>query len=196
MPNVGPTANNVGGVSVIDPKTNTVTGTFLVQDCLPNGLALGPHHEALLGCGTTINGKTESVIIDITSTDFTVDGAVVARVDIGGSDEVWYDKGTNHYFLGADNNVDAKGNPAPILGSIDASTHKLDPSPVSSRTAHSVAADKNSHFVFLPIATPSATTPDLTNPCAATGCIQVYRAQSEHEQEDARRESDHSTEHD
>jgi DNA-binding beta-propeller fold protein YncE len=181
VPNVGPTANNVGGVSVIDPKTNTVTGTFLVQDCLPNGLALGPHHEALLGCGTTINGKTESVIIDIT------DGTVVARVGIGGSDEVWYDKGTNHYFLGADNNLTA-GKNVPRLGSIDATTHKLDPSPVSSRTSHSVAADKNSHLVFLPVATPAAATPDPTNPCPDTGCIQVYRAHSEHADVEASRD--------
>ena len=44
--------------------------------------------------------RHQSVIIDITSTDFTLDGAVVATVPIGGSDEVWYDPGTRHYFLG------------------------------------------------------------------------------------------------
>ena len=177
VPQVG-SDPSVGGVSVIDPKTNKVTGTFLVKNCNPNGLALGPRHEALLGCGTTIDGKTQSVIIDIASTDFTLDGALVATVPIGGSDEVWYDPGTRHYFLGADNNL-TKGKNVPLLGSIDALTHQLDPSPVSSRTAHSVAADKNSHLVFLPIATPAATTPDPTNPCPTTGCIQVYRAQPE-----------------
>jgi hypothetical protein len=189
VPQVG-SDPSVGGVAVIDPKTNKVTGTFLVKNCGPNGLALGPRHEALLGCGAafppqttppnpTLVQTTKSLIIDITSPDFTLDGAVVAVVPIGGSDEVWYDPGTRHYFLGADNNL-AKNKPAPILGSIDAVTHQLDPSPVSSRTAHSVAADKNSRYVFLPIATPSATTPDPTNPCPTTGCIQVYRAQPEH----------------
>jgi hypothetical protein len=189
VPQVG-SDPTVGGVSVIDPKTNKVTGTFLVKNCGPNGLALGPRHEALLGCGAAfppqttppdpnLKQTTKSLIIDFTSPDFTLDGAVVAVVPIGGSDEVWYDPGTRHYFLGADNNL-AKNKNAPILGSIDAVTHQLDPSPVSSRTAHSVAADKNSNFVFLPIATPAATTPDPTNPCPTTGCIQVYRAHSEH----------------
>jgi hypothetical protein len=196
VPQVG-SDKTIGGVSVIDPTTNSVTGTFLVTNCGPNGLALGPRHQALLGCGAafppqptppdpTLVQTTQSVIIDITSTDFSVDGAVVATVPIGGSDEVWFDKGTRHYFLGADNNL-ANNKFAPILGSIDAKTNKLDPSPVSSRTAHSVAADQNSHFVFLPIAIPAATTPDPTNPCPTTGCIQVYRAHSEHEEEDAQR---------
>ena len=196
VPQVG-SDPTVGGVSVIDPMTNMVTGTFLVKNCGPNGLALGPRHQALLGCGAAFPPQTippdpklvqttQSVIIDITSTDFTLDGAVVASIGIGGSDEVWFDKGTRHYFLGADNNL-ANNKFAPILGSIDAKTNKLDPSPVSSRTAHSVAADQNSHFVFLPIAIPAATTPDPTNPCPTTGCIQVYRAQSEHEEEDAQR---------
>ena len=189
VPQVG-SDPTVGGVSVIDPTTNMVTGTFLVKNCGPNGLALGPRHQALLGCGAafppqttppdpTLVQTTQSVIIDITSTDFTLDGAVVATVPIGGNDEVWFDKGTRHYFLGADNNL-ANNKFAPILGSIDGKTNKLDPSPVSSRTAHSVAADQNSHFVFLPIAIPAATTPDPTNPCPTTGCIQVYRAHSEH----------------
>jgi hypothetical protein len=59
---------------------------------------------------------TQSVIIDITSTDFTLDGAVVATVPIGGSDEVWYDPGTKHYFLGARANLVAgKVTPGPSM---------------------------------------------------------------------------------
>jgi hypothetical protein len=172
----------VGGVSVIDPSTNTVVGTFLVKNCNPAGLAVGPHNEALIGCSGNFGSpkKTQSLIIDITSTDFTnVDGAVVATVRIGGSDEVWYDPGTQHYFLAARNNLTG-GNPDPILGSIDAKTHQLDPSVSSSLTAHSVAADKNSHLVFLPIGIPTAGTSDPTNICPTTGCIAVYNARGEH----------------
>ena len=160
-----------------------------MANCSPAGLALGPRNEALLGCNTAfplpttppdpnLKQTTRSLIIDLTSNNFSVDGAVVGVVPIGGSDEVWYDPGTRHYFLAADNNL-AKNKFAPILGSVDAVTHQLDPSRVSSRTSHSVAADKNSHYVFLPIATPSATTPDPTNPCRSTGCVQVYLAQPE-----------------
>jgi hypothetical protein len=184
VPQVGSDAS-VGGVSVIDPSTEKVVGTFLVKNCSPAGLALGPNHEALLGCNTAFGkpATTQSLIIDITSTDFTnVDGAVVARVPIGGSDEVWYDPGTNHYFLAADNNTDAQGNHRPILGSIDATTHQVDPSPASSTGSHSVAADRNSHLVFLPapLQPATATTPDLGNPCNSnSGCIAVYRARPE-----------------
>ena len=189
VPQVGKKDATVGGVAIIDPKTNQVTNTFLVANCSPAGLALGPRNEALLGCNTAfplpttppdpnLKQTTRSLIIDLTSNNFSVDGAVVGVVPIGGSDEVWYDPGTRHYFLAADNNL-AKNKFAPILGSVDAVTHQLDPSRVSSRTSHSVAADKNSHYVFLPIATPSATTPDPTNPCRSTGCVQVYLAQPE-----------------
>jgi len=190
VPQVG-SDPTVGGVSIIDPKTNKVTNTFLVKNCSPAGLTLGPRNEALLGCNTAfpipptppdpnLKQTTKSLIIDLTSTDFSLDGAVVASVPIGGSDEVWYDPGTRHYFLAADNNL-AMNKFAPVLGSVDAVTHLPDPSPVSSRTSHSVAADKNSHYVFLPIATPSATgiPPDPTNPCPSTGCVQVYLAHPE-----------------
>ena len=44
---------------------------------------------------------TRSLIIDLTSNNFSLDGAVVGTVGIGGNDEVWYDAGTWHYFLGA-----------------------------------------------------------------------------------------------
>ena len=178
VPQVG-SDPSIGGVSVIDPSTMTVTGTFLVKDCSPAGLALGPNHEALLGCSAAFGTppKTKSLIIDITSTDFTnVNGAVVATVPIGGSDEVWYDPGTQHYFLAANNNLAGKGSPAPILGSIEAMDHQLDGSIPSSITSHSVAADQDSHLVFLPagLVPPASTTPDPHNPCPKTGCIAVY----------------------
>jgi hypothetical protein len=191
VPQVGGDAS-VGGASVIDPKTNEVTGTFLVKNCSPAGLALGPHHEALLGCaglGGTPPAPTISHIIDITSTDFThVNGAVVATVPIGGSDEVWYDPGTKHYFLAARANVVA-GQVTPKLGSIDALTHKLDPSAPSSTTSHSVAADRFSHFVFLPVGKASLTT-DPHNVCNTTGCIAVYKAHREHSGDDNQGDSD------
>ncbi len=182
VPQVG-TDPTIGGVSVIDPATNKVVRTLLVSNCSPAGLALGPHHEALLGCGSSIGTPptSQTVMIDITSTSTAVDGAVVATVPIGGSDEVWYDKGTNHYFLGARGNTVAGVN-SPILGSVDATSHKVDPSPATSTSAHSVAADAESHNVFVPIGLVASTSPpgtDPTNPCPKTGCIAVFKAKSE-----------------
>jgi len=190
VPQVG-TDPTIGGVSVIDPHTMKVLRTLLVKNCSPAGLALGPHHEALIGCSAAfpvepaapapkVPQTTISVMIDITSTSATVDGAVVATVPIGGNDEVWYDKGTNHYFLGARGNLVANV-VTPILGAIDASSHKLDPSASTSTTAHSVAADAESHYVFVPIGFVPATAPgtDTTNPCPKLGCIAAYRAHSD-----------------
>ena len=196
VPQVGGDATHttIGGVSVIDPATMAVTKTFLVQNCTPAGLTLGPRHQALLGCsasfGTSPNVLTQSLIIDITSTSSALDGAVVASVPIGGSDEVWFDKGTRHYFLAARNNEDNTGKIIPILGSIDAGTNTLDPSAPTSTTAHSVAADENAHNVFVPIGFVPPNSPagtDATNPCPTDGCIAVYRARSEHSDEEASR---------
>jgi hypothetical protein len=183
VPQVG-SDTSIGGVAVIDPSTLTVTGTFLVKNCSPAGMALGPNHEALLGCSAAFGSPmtTQSVIIDLTSSDFTdVDGAVVARLPIGGSDEVWYDPGTNHYFLAARSNLDSAGNAAPILGVVDATSHQLDQSVPSSTSSHSVAADRYSYLVFLPVGLvpPTSTTPDPNNLCPTTGCVAVYKAQPE-----------------
>jgi len=185
VPQVG-SDPSIGGVSIIDPHTSSVIGTFLVKNCSPAGLAVGPNNEALLGCSAAFGtpATTQTVIINLKSGDLDeVDGAVVARIPIGGSDEVWYDRGTQHYFLGARSNTDANGKPAPILGSIDAVTHQLDPSPPSSTSSHSVAADRRTHLVFLPVGLvpASSTTPDPHNPCPMTGCIAVYKATGEGE---------------
>jgi hypothetical protein len=184
------TGAGVGGVSVIDPGTMKVVRTLQVKNCNPAGLTLGPRHEALIGCagsfGTAPNLKTQSLIIDITSTGANVDDAVVATVPIGGNDEVWFDRGTRHYFLAGRNNLSG-GKPDPILGSIDAGTNKLDPSAPTSTTAHSVAADENAHNVFVPIGfvpPGSAAGTDPTNPCPKNGCIAVFRARSEHSDEE------------
>jgi hypothetical protein len=147
----------------------------------------------LIGCsgsfGTAPNLMTQSLIIDITSTGANVDDAVVASVPIGGNEEVWFDRGTRHYFLAARNNLSG-GQADPILGSIDAATHRLDPSAPTSTTAHSVAADENAHNVFVPIGfvpPGSPTGTDPTNPCPKNGCIAVFRARSEHSDEEASR---------
>jgi hypothetical protein len=173
-----------GGVSVIDPSTMKVVRTLLVSNCSPAGLALGPHHEALLGCSAAFGSPatTQSVMIDITSTSAAIDGAVVATVPIGGSDEVWYDPGTVHYFLAARGNLNSSGKVSPILGSIDAVSHQLDPSASTSTTSHSVAADRYAHNVFVPVGFVPSTSPpgtDPTNPCPTTGCVAVFRAHGE-----------------
>lgn len=172
VPQVG-TDPAQGGLSVIDPSSMSVVATYLVQQCGPAGLTLGPNNQALLGCaasfGTSPNVLTQSLIIDITT------GTVVAAIpQVGGSDQVWYDAGTRQYYLGARSNQNSSGVTTPVLGAIDAVGNVFDGNVATSTSAHSVAADKVSHHVFVPIGFAAAGASDPTSPCPTKGCIAVY----------------------
>jgi hypothetical protein len=152
----------------------TVIATYPISNCSPAGLALGPNHQALVGCSASFGTSpvlTQTVVIDIT------DGSIKASLPIGGNDQVWYDRGSNHYYLAARSNEDSTGKADPVLGTVDASTNMLDASVASSTTAHSVAADQNNLHVFLPIGfvpPGSKAGTDPTNICATNGCVAVY----------------------
>lgn len=115
---------------------------------------------------------TQSVVISLT------DGDIRANIpQIGGSDEVWFDRGSKHYYLAARNNADSTGKITPVLGVIDAKTHAFDGTTPTSTTAHSVTADPVSRHIFVPIGfvPPNAVAgTDPTNPCPTAGCIAVY----------------------
>jgi DNA-binding beta-propeller fold protein YncE len=175
VPQIKPDDPAAGGVSVIDPSTMKVTETFSVPDCSPAGLALGPNHQALIGCGgsfgTSPNVLTQSQIIDIKT------GRVIKSVTrVGGSDEVWFDPGSKHYYLAARNNTDNTGKILPSLGTIDAETNMFDGNVPTSISAHSVAADRRTRHVYVPIGLASKPAADPTNPCpdVSKGCIAVY----------------------
>jgi hypothetical protein len=175
VPQIGTNVAN-GGVAVIDPHSMKVVKIHPVQNCSPAGMALGPRHQALLGCsasfGTSPNLLTQTVVIDITN------GHIVKNLpQIGGNDEVWYDRGSNHYYLGASKNVNNTGAAMPELGFVDAGTNMFDGSVPTSTTAHSVAASRLNQHVFVPIGfvpPGSPTGTDPTNPCPTNGCIAVY----------------------
>jgi hypothetical protein len=164
-----------GGVAVIDPSSMSVVAVYPVQNCTPAGLAVGPKNEAILGCsvsfGTSPNVLTQSLVINLKS------GRVVANIpQVGGSDEVWYDPASNHYYLGARSDQNNLGVTTPVMGTIDAGINQWDGNIATSTSAHSVAADRVSHHVFVPIGFPAAGASDPTNPCPVVtrGCIAVY----------------------
>jgi hypothetical protein len=176
VPQIDPNRAEQGGVSVIDPHSMSVVATFPVTFCSPAGLALGPNHQAVVGCGSSFIvppntvATTQTIIISIDN------GDVIANItQAGGNDEVWFDPASQHYYLAARNTLTA-GKPTPILGTVDARTFEFDDGAPTSTTAHSVAADKFSHHVFVPIGylSPPTSTTDPTNPCPTTGCIAVY----------------------
>ena len=141
-----------GGVAVIDPKSMKVEKTFLISGdvCMaPQGMAIGPDNQILLGCnGASGNGTFSTVIINQHT------GAVVAVLaNESGADEVWFNPGDDHYFLARS----AAHGPNQMLGVVDALGHRADQSVVTAnktiagRNAHSVAADSNKNQVYVPI---------------------------------------------
>lgn len=134
---------HVEQVFTIDPSTGC-TG--------PQGLALGPRHELLLGCG-----GANSLIIDDR------DGSTVAFLGgQGNSDEVWYNPGDNQYFLAESGNKQ--------FGVVDASGSEDVPVATASGS-HSVAADMLRNQVYIP-GNQAATT--LCG--SGNGCIAVFTA--------------------
>jgi hypothetical protein len=142
-----------GATVVFDPKTMKATNFFPISaaDCGigPAGMAVGPNNQILIGCNASTPNST--VIINENS------GAIIARLaNQGGSDEVWYNPGDGHYFLGETGNC---GTCAPgtfaQLGVVDAVSHHVDQSIPTvdgfAGRAGSVAADPNTNKVFVPI---------------------------------------------
>jgi len=143
-------ANPGGEIDVIDPVKMAVVATYGLTNCNPNGSAIGPGNQLLAGC----SASGRSVIVDKTN------GAVIADFsNLGGSDEVWFNPGDNHYYLGE--------SARQMLGIIDAGTlagYEVE----SGVSAHSVAADQTTNHVFVPL---SALDPACTD---GLGCIAVF----------------------
>lgn len=87
---------NIPGVEVaaIDPKSMAVSATYPTTNCTASGLALDEQtQDMLLSCSVNPNGVQ---FMDARN------GRIVADVpEVSGADEVWFDPGTNHYYLAA-----------------------------------------------------------------------------------------------
>jgi hypothetical protein len=101
----------VGGVIRIS-TTGTIEATYTITFCSPAGLALGPNGDLLVGCNTiwaengslwtgnadrnTDTAAPQLVILDAKT------GTITANVlGAGVGDEVWFNKGDNHYYAAA-----------------------------------------------------------------------------------------------
>jgi DNA-binding beta-propeller fold protein YncE len=138
-----------GEIDVISPSSKTIVAKYALNNCGPNGLALGPGNQLLAGCGN----PHRAVVIDKTN------GAVLGDFsNVGGADEVWYNPGDNRYYLAET----AFQN----LGVIDAGSLTSLGEVQSGVGAHSVAADLASNHIFVPVAAP--------DPACPSGCIAVF----------------------
>src|SRR2546427_4687156 len=152
-------------IGAFDPATNT--GVVPLNNCGPNGSTVGPNSDLLLGC-TPQNepSNTTTLVINAkTKNTATVNG-------ITGSDEVWFNKGDNRYYLGASRACGKPGGcPAPTgtrdpggaaLGVVGADSVLIEKIP-QSQNSHSVAADSKRNLIFVPQVGPN------TNPMVGIG---------------------------
>jgi hypothetical protein len=184
-----------GGLLVTDPTAPTAvegafnpatnTGVVPLHACGPNGATLGPHDNLLLGCTPQNNpSDTTTLVINAGTKEQTPIN------DITGSDEVWFNKGDQRYYLGASRDCTAPGTPCPsasqqtaVLGVIDARTNHLIEKIPQSSNSHSVAADSEHNRIFVPQVAPVAVVGsggDTTNVGAgicgtSQGCVAVYQ---------------------
>jgi hypothetical protein len=107
-------ANSVpGGVTVLDPVTRTVVTTltapltgFTINNCSgPQGMAIGPAPQILIGCngGRNMPPTRPTTIIDDGSTGGTPGTALFVIQQGAGADMVDYNSASNHYTLAQSN---------------------------------------------------------------------------------------------
>jgi len=100
---------NIPGVdvAVLDPHTMAVTTTYPTPNCTASGLALDEQtQQLLLSCSVNTNGVE---IMNARS------GQIVNNIpQVSGADEVWFDPGTNNYYLAA-SGMTSSGSPVPAV---------------------------------------------------------------------------------
>lgn len=168
-----------GAVVVISPQTMKIENTFSIPlgVCAgPQGMAIGPDNQILLGCNDPNKTVPSTVVID-------EHNGHVLNVLSGedGSDEVWYNDGDGHYLLARSGGANPQQ-----LGVVDAESGHEDASigiglPNTTAnphgTNHSVAADPIMNQVYVPIAgTSGATACSAAGGSDTTGCIAVFTA--------------------
>jgi hypothetical protein len=191
-----------GGLAVIDPtsltaptavigafNSTTNVGVVPLDNCGPNGIALGAHGNLLEGCdpGNDPNNTGTVVINGVTKNYATA-------ANITGSDEVWFNQGDDRYYLAASDAISPAGSPlgaGAVLGILNDSSVLVQTIPQSSNS-HSVAADSRRNLIFVPqLATgilggDTNTTAGAGSPTvgqllcgSSAGCIVVYKHETE-----------------
>jgi len=163
-----------GAVLVIDP-TNLATPVEKVVPlvhCGPNGATDGPNGNVMVGCTPNNQaGDNETTVLNVTTFNYVDVG------DLSGSDEVWFNEGSNRYYTGS-----SAMHGGAVLGVVNGTTNFLVEAIPQSSASHSVAADSRRNKVFVPQVAPKSVVGaggDVTTVGAGicggmSGCIAVY----------------------
>ena len=131
-----------GEVAIVDPRAPRLQAVLpLDVACHPAGIALGPNHDALLGCDSTppviINRATGRIQADLTGHDACC------------ADEVWFNKEDGRYFAAEGGNSTI---PPSVIVIGAARRDFLTAIPISDTSGafHAVAASGGTTQVFVP----------------------------------------------
>jgi hypothetical protein len=174
-------AGDEGEVLAIDPKSGKIVKTFPIplQVCsTPQGLAVGPDTQIMVGCNGngSGNGLHSGIIINENS------GAVIGVIpNESGPDEVYYNEGDGQYFLARSAAFSTSTPAEQFLGVVDATGKRADQSVETAITqvggsAHSVAADAGTNQVYVPIPNNVSHICGLNGGSDSVGCIAVFTA--------------------
>jgi hypothetical protein len=179
-----------GQTVIIDPRRMEIIAHFdiPVSQCAgPQGMAIGPAPQILLGCNaagppdaplpvtsdTVGTGPQNAAVLDENT------GRLIkVLANQGGNDEVWFNPGDGLYFLAEGQNA-AAGAQLGIVSSFPIINLVQDitiANPPGAGHAHSVAADPIANEVYMPIPSNVGGT---QNPCPVptSGCVAVYSKQ-------------------
>ena len=188
IPGIAGQPAGTGGVAVIDPVSMNVEATFIIPlaSCqAPQGMAIGPDHQILLGCNGDGGANHPTAVIDDRN------GHVIATLaNESGSDMVWFNDGDSHYFLarssafGASQELGIVDADTPGLGHDDQPGSEIKPDAdiptanksIAGRNAHSVAADLNTNQVYVPIPAGVSTICSSKGGTDSNGCIAVFKS--------------------
>src|SRR5262249_23141104 len=153
-------APQAAGASVTLNSFGAAVKRYPLPACDPTGLALGPGTDLAVGCRPGVVGDLLTVLILNRIT-----GAIVATLNAGGGDQIWYDPTSNRYANSASRwNSSGKStgacsatNPCtPNLIIIDAATRTVLTLLPTGNNAHSVAGDPVRGFVYMPYSSDTA----------------------------------------
>jgi hypothetical protein len=197
LPGINDPDDGTGAVAVIDPKigmapnVGKIVKIFKIPlaDCAaPQGMAVGPDRQILLGCNGSSTASAPAAYNTVIINE--ISGSVIKTLrNQGGNDEVWYNPGDGHYFLaeGQQTPLGAAAATTPYteqLGVVDSAGKRPDKAVATgtncntTRRAHSVAADPDANQAYVPIPGDTGTAgtcpffesdlcPDPTHGCVA-----------------------------
>ena len=179
-----------GSVDEIDPlgfaTGRPIVNSIEIPDCMPTSVVQGPGNNFLVGCGDhdgmafppnmfVINGSNlgaanAAAVAAMTEPAKLTPGVApfVATFDqVGGVDEIWFNRGDNRYYLAARDMPNG-----PQLGVIDALTNTWLVNVPTNSNSHSVSVDSGTNHVFVPM--------QSGGPCgtlSSNGCVAIFAQQ-------------------